>query len=221
MPNQAGVFDVTVRVADDKGASTTQKFAIAVFDANAPLIISKPVTDGFESIDYGYSVVAEDPNGDQLVYSLLSAPAGMQIDPDSGEISWTPTVKGDYPVTVLVGDGTYSTEQSFSIHIMTLTEADTKFQGIWNEMFQSLANGDKEAGLQYFTDSARSRYEPVIDVLMPYMQEIYTDAALPLRVSIIPDIAEYSVSKTIQGQKKIFLIYFMRNQDGDWQIDSM
>ena len=54
-----------------------------------------------------YQVVATDPNGDKLTYSVPTAPIGMTIDPNSGLVTWKPTADqlGANPVQVRVDDG--------------------------------------------------------------------------------------------------------------------
>ncbi|MCI5208646.1 MAG: hypothetical protein D3910_07595, partial [Candidatus Electrothrix sp. ATG2] len=56
---------------------------------------------------YTYQVQATDPDNDFLTYSLIEAPDGMVIDPDTGMIEWTPsgTQSGRYYFFVKVEDG--------------------------------------------------------------------------------------------------------------------
>lgn len=51
-----------------------------------PRITSEPPE--FHGGVYTYQVIAEDPDGDTLTYSLTSAPAGMTIDGRTGMITW-------------------------------------------------------------------------------------------------------------------------------------
>jgi hypothetical protein len=74
---------------------------------------------------YTYNVVASDPDGDPLTYALVTAPAGMKIDPGSGVITWSPTVKdiGTTTVDVQVSDGRGGTDdQSYTLTIVADTE---------------------------------------------------------------------------------------------------
>ena len=67
---------------------------------------------------YTYDVEAEDPDGDELIYSLTQSPDGMVIDPDTGLITWDTFEEelGDYNVTVLVEDGNGGTDtQTFTL----------------------------------------------------------------------------------------------------------
>jgi hypothetical protein len=51
-----------------------------------PRFISTPLTS-FKGGTYTYQSRAEDPDEDQLTYSLVSGPQGMNVDPQSGEVS--------------------------------------------------------------------------------------------------------------------------------------
>ncbi|MEM9804842.1 MAG: putative Ig domain-containing protein [Cyanobacteria bacterium P01_D01_bin.56] len=114
-----GEQTVSVIVSDDKGGTATQTFAITVVEAisnRAPEIISTPITtiDVTQNVvTYQYDVIATDPDGDTLIYSLLDAPVGMDIDPAIGVINWQPeeiVVGEEYSVTVQVSDGNGETD---------------------------------------------------------------------------------------------------------------
>ncbi len=53
-----------------------------------PRIVSRPPALTSLGQAYLYNVQAVDPDGDSLTYVLLRAPAGMVIDPGSGQLSW-------------------------------------------------------------------------------------------------------------------------------------
>lgn len=55
---------------------------------NAPPRFETTPPAAFESERYSYHPVAVDPDGDAVSYRLGSAPAGMSIDSQSGQISW-------------------------------------------------------------------------------------------------------------------------------------
>ncbi|KAF0092987.1 MAG: repeat-containing protein [Puniceicoccaceae bacterium 5H] len=54
---------------------------------------------------YQHRVTAQDPDGDAVTFRLVDGPTGMEIDPVSGVIVWTPTTAGTYHVVVEVTDG--------------------------------------------------------------------------------------------------------------------
>jgi len=106
---QIGTQNVTVMVQDQFGLSATQSFTTTVGTApiHYPVITSTPVTTASATLPYTYQVTASDPNaGQTLTYSLLAAPAGMTINPTTGQIQWSPTVpqEGTQQVSLQVID---------------------------------------------------------------------------------------------------------------------
>jgi hypothetical protein len=74
----------------------------------------------FDGNKYAGQIIASDPDGDTLSYSLASAPSGMTIDPSTGMIKWNVSsdFKGTSTVKVSVSDGQGGiTEKSFSLTI--------------------------------------------------------------------------------------------------------
>ncbi|MCP4233461.1 MAG: trypsin-like serine protease [Aestuariibacter sp.] len=91
---------------------------------NPPVIVYEalPITPTYTP--YQYTVVGHDPDQDNLQYSLTSAPEGMTIDSQSGEIQWTPTVDqvGVRSVAVIVTDtGGLQAYQSFEVTVFDPT----------------------------------------------------------------------------------------------------
>lgn len=118
-PDQVGQHDVTLRVRDGKGGLDLHSFRLAVVaDGTAPLITSVPPEIATVGLPWRYQVVAQDAEGDSLVYSLKSSPSGMAIDATTGRIDWTPSaihLPGQrIEIEVSDGSGDYSV-QSFDL----------------------------------------------------------------------------------------------------------
>lgn len=91
--NQLGSNAVSIRVDDGRGGVVTQDYTIVVSDqvANkAPQIVSTPVTAARVGQLYAYDAVANDPDGDPIVWDLVTAPEGMSVNPNLGTLRWTP-----------------------------------------------------------------------------------------------------------------------------------
>uniref|UniRef100_A0A831U1J1 Subtilisin n=1 Tax=Geobacter metallireducens TaxID=28232 RepID=A0A831U1J1_GEOME len=87
---------------------------------SAPVFTSTPITAAKEGVAYSYAAAAADADGDSITYSLVTAPAGMVIDPVSGLVSWTPTYRqaGSHGVTIRAADGGgLAAEQSFTVTV--------------------------------------------------------------------------------------------------------
>jgi len=79
----------------------------------APMITSKPVTASDNTGAYVYDVEAT--GFPYANYTLISAPAGMTIHPDTGRINWKPSVAGNYNVTVQASNSWGTDTQSFTV----------------------------------------------------------------------------------------------------------
>lgn len=126
-PPSGAVEPVVVEVSDGT-SKTTQGFAINARVNQAPTIESLPALTTKVGATYRYSVMAKDPDGDALSYSLVSGPEGMTID-GFGRMIWKVPVNFDTTktaaVSIKVADsrGVSAPLQTFSI---TVTRDDTK-----------------------------------------------------------------------------------------------
>jgi RHS repeat-associated protein len=120
-PTDVGNYQVVVQVSDAHGGTDLQQYDLAAIAAppnRPPVITSLPQTDANVSAAYRYLVAAIDPDSDLLTFSLTQKPQGMQIDAQTGIITWQPTASqlGETAVTLKVDDGRGgSVEQTFKI----------------------------------------------------------------------------------------------------------
>ncbi len=118
---QLGDHHVVVRVADTRAAFTFHEFTVHVSD-DPPEILSDPVTDAREGELYRYRLDTANCQGEEaLTVTLEDAPSGMELDPATLLISWTPSPgqEGEHPVTVRVVEPAsgLSDAQSFQITV--------------------------------------------------------------------------------------------------------
>jgi choice-of-anchor A domain-containing protein/RHS repeat-associated protein len=107
---QAGlqIFDITA--LDTNGATSNQRFAVEVVDPQAnnhpPQITSRPSGLVVAGKVFDYQVIAVDPDGDSLSYSLRSPTGNMAIT-SAGHFSWLPDINSVgriYTVEIVVKD---------------------------------------------------------------------------------------------------------------------
>lgn len=85
---------------------------------SAPVFIQYPATSA--AYMGNYSSIINATGNPPATYTLISGPAGMQVDFYSGAISWTPqgvTQIGTNPVTIQAANYSGSTNYSFSINV--------------------------------------------------------------------------------------------------------
>jgi len=122
-PTAKGNYAVIVKVSDG-ALDIIQSFTIVVSKPytpppvnHAPIITSIPNLTSLVGIQYTYTIEATDPDGDTIIYSLVSGPEGMTFDTPT--IIWTPAEGqvGPNDVKVKASDGKKATTQSFTITV--------------------------------------------------------------------------------------------------------
>jgi len=80
-----------------------------------PRFVSTPPLDAAVGAPWRYEAAAVDLDADALEFALALAPAGMTVDPVTGDVDWTPgaTAHATEPVRLTVSDGTDGAAQDF------------------------------------------------------------------------------------------------------------
>ncbi len=132
-PGQPGGTYAFYSIAHDNvgnvQAPPTNADAVTFVTSNLPPVIA-PVANRVTPPDSSVSlqVMAADPNGDRLVYSLASSPATAVINPTNGVFHWLPTralAETTNYVTVVVTDNglpPLATNQTFALIVQDFLE---------------------------------------------------------------------------------------------------
>ncbi len=125
--SQAGLYQVRVRATDDSGLHAEQVIHIAVSDNGtyAPSIISTPANTAHVSKSWFYAPMAVGTPpfdwslGKHVGEQLLGAPQGMQINPETGKLTWIPSDSqlGPVNVTLVVKNHAGSDFQDFQVAV--------------------------------------------------------------------------------------------------------
>lgn len=99
------IIKVEVLARDGSSGDPTVATGQLTLSNSMPAIVSRPPSapDGGH---YAYRVQATDPDNDPLTYALETAPSGMTIDAQTGQIDWVPSAeaKGNYVIRVVAKD---------------------------------------------------------------------------------------------------------------------
>ena len=125
--NQAGFHPIRLRVSDMRGGSTTQSATIDVGLVNRPPVISSsPVTSSPINKPYHYPVRVSDADGDEVRFRLgnqtTAVGIDLEIDPNTGLLSWTPKSLGTYTLEVIATD--IHGLQAIQIYEMTVVDSN-------------------------------------------------------------------------------------------------
>nr|WP_240955907.1 putative Ig domain-containing protein [Wenzhouxiangella sp. XN79A] len=104
-----GSHVIELQAIDAGGQVALQRFDLEVLPQlpnQPPYMISAPDSAARIGSPYTYAAEAVDPEFEPLTWSLPTAPAGMTIDPDTGQVAWTPGAgqAGDADVVVQAAD---------------------------------------------------------------------------------------------------------------------
>jgi len=100
-------------------------------------------------------------------------------------------------------------------------QRDATLRDLWLNMNAALSGGDTPAALLFLTPSARRRYAPVFDALEPFLPGIVASYSPLATLSLSESIGEYALKRTIDGEDRLFLVYFLRDGDGVWRLGAM
>jgi len=120
---QLGTYVARLYVYDNDGAYDVDEVTINVFIGQQgadPVIAVIPNQIAAINNLYQYQVVASDPYGEAITYSMIGAPAGVVIEPLTGLIGGIPTELGDFIVTVTVTDD--SSNSVSATYLLTIVE---------------------------------------------------------------------------------------------------
>jgi hypothetical protein len=129
-------YTIRVRVTDDGTPSLWREgsFTVHVIESNQPPRLEPiPPLKTQVGQELQYQVVASDPDlrpgpgggvPDVLTYSLQGAPPGATIDPQTGLLTWTPTMAGSFYFSVAVRDS-YGAQASQSFPVTVLSQRGT------------------------------------------------------------------------------------------------
>lgn len=104
-----GAYTVTVTVTDDGSPAKqdVETFIWTIISATnpSPVFVATPDQTNEQNEVVSVTAVANDPNGNSLIYEATGLPGGVSINPSTGEMSGTVTaVPGAYTVSLKVTD---------------------------------------------------------------------------------------------------------------------
>ncbi len=86
---------VTIRVEDGRGGVDTQSFDLEIvpdWQNSDPVISSNPPRYARADRLFAYDLAAEDADGDDVIWRIVSAPDGVSVDQMTGKLRWIPAL---------------------------------------------------------------------------------------------------------------------------------
>ena len=222
VPLAIGANSLTATLTRLDGTTTTQ--VVDVTRTPAPIAISVEPAQGLGPLVVAIAASAQP--GLDVAKVEIDADGNGGIDGTLVAPPWETTVtylsSGTVNLVVRVTDtaGSVYTE-TVPILVVDKAALDQRVRAVWTGLTTALAAGDTSGALTFLDPLARQRYGPVFSLLQPDLGTIVGTFSNLQGVSLTQEFGEYAVNRVIDGQNRIFFIYFGRNGDGVWRLGSM
>lgn len=119
-----GAYSLGIVVTDDDGSEgqdIVERFVIINIrgdENHAPEINSIPITEIVVNTQYIYDIDAFDVDGDEIRYGLGRYFERMDIDSNTGVLTWLPKEVGEYVILVIASDGELFDSQKFVVNVL-------------------------------------------------------------------------------------------------------
>jgi hypothetical protein len=213
----ANTITATATVTDGKQAVST----VQVTSSGAsPTRVAASAMQGLAPLGVSFTITSD--REIRSVEGEFAPGSPFFVSPVTGPVSFTYDRPGAYEArfTITHIDASTAT-RSVRIVVHDIVQLDGQIRQVWSGMTAALIRGDKAQAMQYLNHQAKEKYGPVLDALLPSMPQILAGFSA-LQTSTINDaVGEYAINRTIDGVNRIFFIYFLRDADGLWRLDSM
>ena len=223
VPLQLGGNVLSIKASTISGPSVTETITVISEGVSAVQVSASPQR-GVAPLQVAFSVQSntDDPITKTEVDFDGDGAVDFSTSDQSLPITFTYTLPGTYQARFQLTDekGT-ALQKAVSIVVEDPAQVDSMLRALWSEMLTALTRGEKEKAIAFFTSTNRQKYADIFEKLLPQMTNIFQSASPLEKVSLSPSVAEYAVNRVIGGENKIFFVYFLREDDGVWRIDSL
>ena len=137
-------------------------------------------------------------------------------------LSYTYTAPGVYTIVVEITEaGGNTVTKMAKVVVQHPTYYEDLFNAIWNGMNNALLDGNVDLAVSYLTESSGDRYRPVFEALLENMPEIIESYSPLQPVTVASDFGEFAVTRQNGDRQQLYLIYFLKDDDGVWRLDAM
>lgn len=225
VPLTVGSNILTATATTSSGATATHSVTVTSTGQPPAFQITAEPQSGIAPLKVSFSVTSNSTNTISKIevdYDGNGTVDHTVTNPDA-LLEYTYTTPGMYQAKITVTDSPQSTRysQTLAIVVYDAAQMDQKFTALWSGLNDALKAKDTAKALKYLNAQAQAKYGPVFTALLPHMPEIIASYSPPQRVSITSDISEYAINRTVNGENRVFLIYFLRDADGVWRLDAM
>lgn len=225
IPLQQGQNTITVQATDACGYRATDTVTIntEAFQENIRLTVVP--NSGIPDLIVNLKVEVYTTNPITTYQWDVNGDGGIDLTGNYPEIVNTYQTTGLYFPTVIAIDNQNNTyTETAIVNVLSREEMDTLLKGKWEGMKEKLGQGDVEKALEYFHNGSQGKYKEIFQLLSNELPTIIANMQEIQLIYIKGDIAKYRIRREqeINGvlQTITYYIYFVRDENGLWKIES-
>lgn len=158
----------------------------------------------------------------QIEIDFIGDCANVSVFNPSDPIEYTYQVPGKYLARVaIVREDETVIYRTIKITVEDKFTVGNEISNQLTSFSDALKRGDKTAALNLMTVKAQAAYGPIFDKLTSKLPDIAGSFSSPQSIDINNSYAEYAINRNINGVDNIFIVYLMRDADGNWKIESL
>ncbi len=174
------------------------------------------IPDGTRTID----LIVIYPQGRKPRYGEDDAPIYIYPPETRAEVMYWST--GAFPMVVEVRDTAGGVhEYAFTVMVTDIGGIEEMLRGIWAEFVAAMAAGDDAKAALFFNAVSRERYGPALAALRTRLPAIAQSITGMETFDITDRMGEFAVTRLQSGTDFVYFIYFLKDVDGVWRLDSM
>lgn len=218
-----GASTLTVTATTSGGLTATRTLNVSRAGSSSLILNATPTAVGVLplAVTFEYQFLSQTaPQSLRIDYS--GSGNFVDVSDPTAALSYMYSTPGIYVVTLILTDANYVQYQAqLGVVVQDVEQLDALFQGIWGDMTTALVGGNKAAAMNELGSVAVQKYGQVFDALMSDMPSIVKGFSPLLRSSLSGVVAEYAIVRTQNGKRMLYFLYFVKDGDGIWRLDSM
>jgi hypothetical protein len=219
----AGQNRISLTLTTFLGQSVTQTLLVNATGTPTPILLTATPNVGVVPLRATFTV--RNQSGEKVnkvEFDQYGNGQYVDVTNSNGRFDASYVTVGTYRATVRV------THTSSRVSLATTTvvvqdaaDIDRMLQGLWAGMNGALVSGDIGKATPYLSSNAVDLYTPVFSILTGAFPDIVASYSSFWATRIGNDYAEYALTRSGNSGRQVFLIYFVRDEDGIWRVDSM
>jgi len=223
---QAGdnIIAATVKTID--GQTTSSSITVTYTPPAEPVLVTLTASPdtGIAALNVTFSVATEsnitisqidlDVDGDDI--------ADITTTDFSVPLTYTYAAPGAYTAKVFILDSLGNTHTATTtVIVQAITRIRNNLEAVYYTMLERLRVGDIDGAMQFITAGVSDKYRDIFTTIHPSLVSIVDDLGTLDSSTIGADFAEFAIVRNENGEKRAYLIYLIRGEDGVWRIDGM